>query len=287
MPFVLIYFNFIAIFVQRFKLFLFMDIIKRNNVIVRGQGKQMMIVSQGFGCDQNMWRYVIPAFEKDYKIVTFDHLGTGESDMTFYHPSNYETLHGYASDLVEICETLNMKEAIFVGHSVSAMIGILASIQSPDIFAHLILVGPSPRYINDDDYVGGFDEEDIEELMETLSRNYLGWSSSTAPVIMGNADRPELGEELTNRFCQMNPVVAEQFARTTFNSDNRADLALVQVPCLIMQCSEDIIAPTEVGEYMHRKIPNSELVYLKATGHCPHLSAPEETIEVMKHYLGL
>ncbi|MEA2560087.1 MAG: sigma-B regulation protein RsbQ [Acidobacteriota bacterium] len=262
------------------------DTLVRNNVKISGrEGGQAMIFAHGFGCDQNMWRFVAPAFEDEYRIILFDHVGAGQSDPSAWHPGKYESLQGYANDLLGICRELGLTRAIFVGHSVSSMIGVLAAIQEPDRFERLVLVGPSPRYIDDNDYVGGFTREDIDGLLESLDSNYLGWSSAMAPVIMGNPDRPALGQELTNSFCRTNPEIAKHFARATFLSDNRADLPKVGARTLILQCSEDAIAPQSVGEYVHRQIPASELVLMKATGHCPNLSAPEETIAAIKDFL--
>lgn len=263
-----------------------MSALTRNNVKVSGsETGQAMIFAHGFGCDQNMWRFVTPAFEDEYRIVLFDHVGAGGSDLSAYNRAKYDSLQGYAKDVLEICHELGLIQAIFVGHSVSAMIGVLAAVQEPDRFEKLVLVGPSPRYIDDEGYAGGFSREDIEGLLDSLDSNYLGWSSAMAPVIMGNPDRPELGTELTNSFCRTNPEIAKDFARVTFLSDNRADLQKVKIPALILQCSEDAIAPREVGEYVHRQIPNSELRLMQATGHCPNLSAPEETISFIKDFL--
>ena len=244
-----------------------------------------MLFAHGFGCDQNMWRYVTPAFEDDYRVVVFDHVGAGHSDHAAYSPAKYATLGGYADDIVEICDELGLSDVIFVGHSVSSMIGVLAASRTPGRFAKLVLVGPSPRYVNDDGYVGGFTRADIEELLDSLDSNYLGWSHAMAPVIMGTPERPELGEELTNSFCRTDPEIAGHFARVTFLSDNRADLAGVSVPTLVLQCSQDVIAPQSVGEYVHQAIPGSRLVVMEATGHCPNLSAPEETVRAIKAFL--
>jgi len=263
-----------------------MDALKRNNVKLSGPEEgQAMIFAHGFGCDQNMWRFVTPAFEEKYRIVLFDHVGAGGSDPAAYSRGKYESLKGYASDVLEICRELGLARAIFVGHSVSAMIGVLAALQEPDRFERLVLVGPSPRYIDDGDYAGGFSREDIEGLLESLDSNYLGWSSAMAPVIMGNPDRPELGAELTNSFCRTNPEIAKHFARVTFLSDNRADLPNLKVRSLILQCQDDAIAPRSVGEYVHRQIADSELVLLEATGHCPNLSAPRQTITAIQGFL--
>lgn len=262
-----------------------MNILRRNNVQIKGQGPQALIFAHGFGCDQNMWRYISPAFEENFQIVLFDHVGAGRSDLSAYNKSKYNSLRGYAGDVIDIIEELELKKPIFVGHSVSAMIGILAAIDRPEHFDKLVLVGPSPCYINDGEYIGGFTREQIEGLIDSLEANYFGWSATMAPVIMGNAQQPELGEELTNSFCRTDPEIAKQFARVTFFSDNRADLHRLSVPSLILQCSQDVIAPVGVGEYLKRNLKNSELRIMKATGHCPNLSAPEETIALIQEYL--
>lgn len=263
------------------------DILKRNNVQIKGQGKQTMIFAHGFGCDHNMWRHVAPAFENDFRVVLFDNVGSGGSDTSAFDPEKYSSLLGYARDVNDILRAVGAENAIFVGHSVSAMIGILAAIEEPALFDKLILVGPSPSYINQGEYVGGFDHQDIEEMLEFLDTNYLGWSSTMAPAIMGNADRPDLAGELENSFCQTDPAIAGHFARTTFLSDHRDDLTKVKKPSLILQCSDDVIAPDTVGRYMHTIMPDSTFVQMKATGHCPNLSAPEETIQAIKRYLGM
>ena len=258
---------------------------ERNNVRISGLGTRPMLFSHGFGCDQNMWRLMAPAFEAEFRVVLFDHVGSGRSDIASYDRTKYATLNGYARDVLELCDELRLSDVIFVGHSVSAMIGVLAATQRPALFSALILIGPSPRYINDDGYVGGFSRHDIEDLLNSLESNYLGWSSAMAPAIMGNSERPELAGELANSFCRTDPDIASQFARVTFFSDNRQDLPGVSVPTLILQCSDDIIAPSAVGEFTHAAIPNSVLVTLKATGHCPNLSAPEETTAAIKAFL--
>src|SRR4051794_4751848 len=244
-----------------------------------------MLFAHGFGCDQNMWRFVWPALAAEHRIVLFDHVGHGRSDLSSFDRRRYAKLDGYADDVLEICAELDLRDVVFVGHSVSAMIGALASIRAPDRFSRLIMVGPSPRYVDDEGYVGGFSHEDIEELLGSLDSNYLGWSAAMAPVIVGNADRPELGEELAASFCATDPEIAKHFARVTFLSDNRDDLAAVRTPTLVLQCSSDAIAPAEVGTFVHEHLPDSELRILDATGHCPNLSAPEETIEAIRAYL--
>jgi sigma-B regulation protein RsbQ len=263
------------------------DVRTRNNVTEAGDADgPPMLFAHGFGCDQHMWRHVTPAFERDHRIVLFDHVGAGGSDLSAWEPERYSSLAGYARDVLEICHELDLRDVIFVGHSVSSMIGVLAANEEPDLFSRLVLVGPSPRYIDDDGYHGGFSADDIEELLGSLDSNYLGWSTAMAPVIMGRPDQPELGEELTNSFCRTDPDIARQFARTTFMSDNRDDLGRVRVPTLVLQCSDDVIAPGAVGEFVHREIPRSELVVLRATGHCPNLSAPDETAEAIRAFVG-
>jgi sigma-B regulation protein RsbQ len=262
------------------------DVLRRNNVKVSGRPDgRAMLFAHGFGCDQHMWRFVAPAFEDDHRVVLFDHVGAGASDLGAYDRNRYGSLYGYAEDVLEICGALDVSDAIFVGHSVSAMIGVLAAVREPDRIGRLVLVGPSPRYIDDSGYTGGFSREDIEELLESLDSNFLGWSSAMAPVIMGNADRPALGAELTESFCRTDPEIAAHFARVTFTSDNRADLTAVRVPTLVLQCSDDVIAPAAVGEYVHGEIAGSTLVQLAATGHCPNLSAPQETIDAIRAFL--
>lgn len=262
-----------------------MDIVKRNNVLIRGRGEQVILFAHGYGCDQNMWRFITPAFLEDYKVVLFDHVGSGKSDWSAYEKKKYANLQGYADDILEICETLKLEKVILIAHSVSTMIALLAAKKKPNLFSKLVMIGPSPRYINDPEYYGGFSEADILEMVDALDSNYLGWSSSITPVIMGNPDKPELTEELNNSFCLHDPEIAKHFARVTFLGDNRNDLPDLHTPALILQCSQDIIAPMKVGEYLNKHIRNSQLVVLEATGHCPHLSHPSETIEIIKKYI--
>jgi sigma-B regulation protein RsbQ len=246
-----------------------------------------MLLAHGFGCDQNMWRFIVPAFADEYRVVVFDHVGAGKSDPTRYSSEKYGDLGGYADDVLDIVDAVGGGPVIFVGHSVSAMIGVLAAIRKPAAFERLILIGPSPCYVNDGDYMGGFSRADIEALLSTLDNNYLGWSTATAPVIMGNLDRPELAGELADSFCRTNPDIAKQFARVTFLSDNRGDLARVTVPTVVVQCAEDVIAPDCVGQFVADHIPRSAIVRLSASGHCPHMSAPEETIAAMRQFLSV
>ena len=262
-----------------------MDVLKRNNVKVFGNGKKALMFAHGFGCDQVMWRYITPAFEQDYKIVLFDYVGCGKSEMASYNESKYASLQGYASDIIEICTELQLKDVVFIGHSVSSMIGVLASIQRPELFNSLVFVCPSSCYINKEDYVGGFEKKDLEELLDVMENNYVEWSNYLAPIVMKNSDKPELTEELASSFCSMDNKITRSFARVTFFSDNREDLKKVQVPSLILQCAQDDIAPEQVGKYIHERLEDSRIVFMKATGHCPHMSHPEETIECIKNFI--
>lgn len=262
-----------------------MNAAKRNNVKVIGNGEKPMLFAHGYGCDQNMWRYITPAFQNGYKIILFDHIGFGNSDTSTYTKERYASLHGYAADILNVCQELKLQDVIFVGHSVSAIIGVLAAVKEPERFSKLILVSPSPSFINDGDYQGGFTREAIESLIDSLESDYLGWSNTIAPVIMGNPDRPELGQELAQSFCKSNVEIAKDFAHITFLSDHRKDLPHVKTHTLILQCSEDAIAPLTVGEYTNRHIAGSKLSVLEATGHCPNMSSPEETISAMKSFL--
>ncbi|MFJ2172546.1 alpha/beta fold hydrolase [Streptomyces sp. NPDC087851] len=264
-----------------------MDVQSRNNVVVTGRPDgPVVMLAHGFGCDQNMWRLVVPALAEDHRVVLFDYVGSGRSDLSAWSRERYSSLEGYARDVLEICRELDLREVAFVGHSVSAMVGALAGVTEPERFAKLVMIGPSPRYTDDGDYRGGFSGADIEELLESLDSNYLGWSAAMAPVIMGNPERPELGQELTNSFCATDPDIARVFARTTFLSDSRADLVKVRTPTLVLECSQDVIAPRGVGAFVQASIPGSRLVTLDATGHCPQLSAPDATSRAILSFLG-
>lgn len=262
------------------------DVLRRNNVSVTGNPDgRTLVFAHGFGCSKEAWSMVAPAFERDHRIVLFDHVGAGDSDLTAYSRRKYDSLHGYSDDLLEILDALDLEDVVFVGHSVSAMIGVLAANRDPSRFGALVLVGPSPRYVNTAGYHGGFERADIDALLDALDSNYLGWSAEAAPMIMGNPDRPELGDRLTKSFCSTDPDIARHFAHVTFLSDNRADLAQVTVPTLVIQCTDDVIAPEEVGEFVHRAIPGSAMTVLRATGHIPILSGPSEVIAAIRAYL--
>lgn len=262
------------------------DIARKHNLKSRGQGTRPMLFAHGFGCDQQMWRLVAPAFEPDYRVLCFDHIGCGGSETAAYDERRHATLDGYAADVVDIVEALDLRDVIFVGHSVSAQIGLLASIRAPERFSRLILIGPSPRYLNDPpDYEGGFDRADIDALLDMMERNLLGFANFLAPLVMSPANPAELTDELRRSMCASDPYITRRFALATFLSDNRADLPKVTVPSLIVQCREDSIAPPVVGHYLHQHLRDSRLVTLDAAGHCPHMSHPAETVAVIRQYL--
>ena len=263
-----------------------MSAIERHNVTFAGSTGRPMVFAHGFGCDQSMWRFVAPAFTRDHRVVLFDHLGAGRSDLRAYDPVRHSSLDGYADDVVALCRELELRDVVLVGHSVSAIIGVLAAVRAPELFSRLVMVSPSPRYSDDDGYVGGHTAADVDGLLESLEANYLGWSAQMAPVILGRPDRPDLEEELTDSFCRAHPDIARQFAEVTFRSDNRADLPQVPVPSLVLQSAEDAIAPPSVGRYVHEHTPASTLTMLDTVGHCPHLSAPEATVAAIRDFLG-
>ena len=262
-------------------------VLERHNVVLSGvEGGEPLVLAHGFGCDLGVWRHVAPAFEATHRVVRFDHVGAGGSDPSAHDPVRHSRVEGYAEDVVELLEALDLGPVVFVGHSVSAVVGLLAAAERPDLVSRLVLVGPSPRYVDDDGYTGGFSREEVEELLDTMDGNYLGWAQHVAPLVMGRPDRPELGEELASTFCRTDPAVARRFARATFLADNRADLRRVRTPALVVQTRVDAIAPPEVGRYVHENLPGSEFALLDAVGHCPHLSAPDELVAVLRRYLG-
>lgn len=262
------------------------DVLSRNNVNVLGRGDQVIVFGHGLACDQRVWNNIISDFTDDYKVVLYDYVGAGNSDLSFFNLDRYSSLSGYALDLMEILESLNVKDVIFVGHSVSAMVGVLASIKKPDLFSKLILVGSSPRYLNSADaYIGGFEQSDIDELIDLMEVNFNGWATLAASMFMNNPDRLALSENLSKAFKKEDAVIVKNFAEVVFLSDHRKDLPQVSVPSLIMQCSEDSIVPLETAKYLHKNLKGSELVVMKATGHYPQLSYPKETVEVIKDYL--
>lgn len=262
-----------------------MSSIEKHNVQVEGSGTKTLVLAHGFGCDQNAWNHLKSFLEQQYKLVSFDYIGAGGSDRSAFDPEKYSTLQGYATDLIGVCDALQLQHVVFVGHSVSCMIGLLASIRRPELFSHLVLIGPSPRYINEPGYAGGFDKETIETLMQLMEKDYMSWANQLAPAIMDVRNGEQLGKELTDSFCRVDPAIAKHFARTTFFGDNRKDIALCSVPSLIINCKEDIISPVEVVEYVHGKLPANTIAIIESTGHCPHMSAPKETSERIIQYL--
>lgn len=254
------------------------DILQRNNVQVAGHGSRTLLFVNGFGCDQSMWRYITPALSKHFKLVLFDHVGGSLSDASAYEPMKYTSLHGYAQDVLAICEELALPQVTLIGHSVGAMIGVLAAIAKPNQFEQLLLLCPSPCYLNEPGYHGGFDKDDITSMLEFMQTDYVGWADTFAPLIMGNPEQPSLADELSQSFCQTIPTIAQQFARVTFLSDNRLDITRLKTPCVLLQSAKDLIAPPEVGAYMEAHMPSSTLITLPVAGHCPQLSAPVETL---------
>lgn len=248
-------------------------------------GRRPLVFAHGYGCDQQVWRHVAPAFESQHEVLLFDYAGAGASDLAAYDRQRHATLEGHARDLIEICESAGLHRPVLVAHSVSTMIGVVAARLRPELFSGLALVAPNPCYIDHPGYVGGFQRQDVDDLLDTLDSNFFSWARMMAPVIMGRPDRPELGDGLANSFCRTDPAIARHFARVTFLADHRADLPLVHTPCLVMQCADDALAPLAVGDYLQRELPDAELVRMQATGHCPHLSAPTETIAALQGFL--
>lgn len=262
-------------------------ILRRNNVMVQGhdQGRPALVFVNGFGCDQSIWRTVAPQFAPDHRIVLFDHVGIGRSQLSATNATRYASLQGYADDLLEVCDAAGAHNAVLIGHSVGAMIGVLAAIRWPAAFRHLILVAPSPCFLNDGSYLGGFEREDLDTLLEAMDANYKHWTHQVAPLIVGNPGRPELAWELESGFNHIDPAVARRFARLSFRLDLRAELPLLSTPTTVLQCTDDNMVPDVVGEFMRESIRNCELIQLRATGHCPHMSAPQELVCVLADLL--
>lgn len=261
------------------------QIIKRNNVNISGQGQKVLVFAHGFGCDQYVWDEIAPFFETKYRVVLFDYVGSGRSDKAAYSEERYSTLHGYKQDLLDLCDALQLENIVFIGHSVSSMIGALAAIERPDLMKNLIMIGPSPHYLNEPGYEGGFDKADIEGMLEMMEVDFNKWAEFLAPLVMQNQERPRLIEDFERVLCSNDPVIARRFAKATFLADVRGELEKVKVPTLILQTREDAIAPQAVGEYVHGEIPDSEFKLMDATGHNPHMSHAEETIEKICEYL--
>lgn len=261
------------------------SVLRRNNVNISGNGKQAIVFAHGLGCDQHAWKRITDAFATGYTLVLFDFVGSGHSELAAYNKQRYSSLYGYAQDIIEICEELKISDAIFIGHSVSCIIGALAAIKSPSLFKKLVFVAPNPRYINEAGYLGGFGEEEIEALYELMDYDYFTWSRNITSAIMGRDNGETLGDELGNSFCKSDPEITKSFVRVTFSADNRKDLTQITMQTLILQCADDMLAPPEVGTYMQSVIPESTLVNLRATGHCPHMSAPAETIEAIRSFI--
>jgi sigma-B regulation protein RsbQ len=258
----------------------------RNNVTTSVNGKQPMIFAHGFGCDQNMWRFVAPYFADDYQVVLFDYVGSGKSDISKYDVKRYSRLEGYAEDILDICEALELTDAILVGHSVSSTIGLLASLKWPSLFSRHIMVCPSPSFLNYlPDYLGGFEKPDLEELLNLMDKNYIGWANYLAPLVMGMESTELLTGELSGSFCSTDPVIAKAFAKATFMSDYRDQYAQIKHPSLIIQNTHDALAATTVGQYLHRIMADNTITTLDAHGHCPHMTHPKLVIDEIGRFL--
>lgn len=252
-------------------------LVERNNVRILGHGEQVIVFAHGFGSDQTVWRHQVAAFAPNYRIVLFDHVGAGSSDFTAYSPRRYSSLYSYAEDLLDLCSELKLHQCILVGHSVSGMISLLAALIEPQRFKQLFFISASPRYLNDQGYVGGFEQSDLDKIYEAMSSNYYAWASGFAPLAVGNPAQPELATEFASTLTDIRPDIAQAVARVIFQSDHRAQLPQLTIPTVILQSSHDIAVPPEVGQYMANNLPNSRLLSLSATGHLPHMSAPDVT----------
>ncbi|WP_316806398.1 alpha/beta hydrolase [Pedobacter agri] len=260
-------------------------ILIRNNVKILGQGSQVIMFAHGFGCAQSSWKYITDAFLEDYRVILFDYVGSGQSDQNQYDYHKYSTLEGYACDVIDIIEALGLKDIIFVGHSVSSMIGMIAALQIPESFKKLIFIGPSPRYLNDRDYIGGFESADIESIFTQIAEDYVGWTKGISPAVMDKAEQPELADFLQECFEETEPSIALAFAMATFKADYRHQIKNLRVPSLTLQSSNDMMAPQSAGEYIHQNTRDNFLVVMKATGHFPHISEPKETIREIKDFI--
>jgi sigma-B regulation protein RsbQ len=263
------------------------DVLQRNNVHIIGQGPRTLLLCNGFGYNQRLWDHLAPALAAQYRVVLFDHVGSGESDRQAYDVQKYNRLDGYAQDVVEICQALHLRDAVLIGHSVGAIIALLAACAAPEHFGQVVLLTPSPCYINEPGYYGGFERENLQQVLDSMQTDYRSWAYQFADLLMGDANSPVLSEELGQFFGEADINVAQQFARVTFFSDNRADVPRLHLRTLVVLCHEDVIAPTEVGEYLVSHLPNAQLVTLRATGHCPQLSAPLETLAAIQDFVDM
>jgi sigma-B regulation protein RsbQ len=261
------------------------NVLIRNNVTVLGEGSITLLLANGFGCDQNMWRFLLPYIKGDYKVVLFDYVGSVKSDASQFQHHKYNTLDGYAEDILDVCNELSLNNVILIGHSVSSIIGLLAAIKKPEYFYKLIMVCPTPCFLNfPPEYFGGFDEADLHELLSLMDKNYIGWAEYLAPLVMGVNNSETLTDELSSSFCSTDPVIAKSFAKATFFSDHRENLNQVMHPTLIFQSENDALAAKSVGEYMHNKMQNSTLEIIGAEGHCLHMTHPEKIAPLIIKY---
>lgn len=255
-------------------------IIARNNVKIFGEGEQTLLLAHGFGCDQNMWRFVKSDLGKKYRLVLFDYVGSGKSDLASFSSEKYSALDGYAENIIDVCRALNLEKVTIVGHSVSSMIGLIASIDSPQYFANMVMICPSPCFLNfPPNYFGGFERKDLEELIDLMDKNYIGWANYLAPLVMGSNNSPELIGEMSGSFCSTDPIIARVFAEATFFSDHRDILPKAKHPALVLQSRVDALASPSVGEYVQNNLPNSKMEIIDAEGHCLHMTCPEKIVQ--------
>ena len=262
-----------------------MNALKKNNVTITGLGTQPLIFAHGFGTDQSAWRFIQNDFEDRFKLILYDNVAAGKSDDTVFSPNKYNNLYTYANDLLDICREIDLSDAYFVGHSVSGMIGMLAAIEEPRYFSKIVMVGASPRYLNDDGYVGGFDQTGIDRLYAAMTANYYAWVNGFAGLAMGNPDRPELSQEFARTLSSIRPDIAISVAKTVFQSDYRSELPKFGIETLILQSTDDIAVPQEVGEYLHAHLKGSKLINVNSTGHLPHISAPREVSKAVSDFI--
>jgi sigma-B regulation protein RsbQ len=261
-------------------------VLQQLNVNVMGDGKPTLLFCNGFNCNQHIWQHITPTLAKHYRLILFDQMGTGESDLRAYDGQQYATLARYAQDVIAICHALDLHEAVVVGHSIGAMIGLLAAVQAPQYFSKVVLLAASPCYLNEPGYYGGFERADMLSLLAEMDRDYLGWATTFATMLIGTDQPVSLGYELADYFCQADPTIAKQFARLGFLTDNRADLPHLHLPTLLLQCAQDVAVPQQVNAYLLAHLPQATLVALPTSGHCPHLSAPFEVVAALREFIG-
>ncbi len=261
--------------------------LRKNNVSISGSGSKTLVFVHGYGCDQSMWRFVAPQFELSHRVVLYDLTGMGQSDLSEYDFKAYRTLQRHADDLTAILEDLEVSDGVLIGHSVGATIACLAALKCPERISALALVAPSPSFMNDAAYTGGFDREALEGLVNLMDENFLGWTSRVTPTIAGEDRAGETAAELTQSFCRTDPAIAKHFGRITFLADHRADMKRVEAPAAIIQCTDDALAPVDVGVWLSENMKRGTLKFIEATGHCPHMTEPAKTTEAIREFLAV